>query len=79
MTTKQLENKVKRITRSLEKGDAIEMLYDGECIAKYDNKYGEIFSPDTKTPLQWLRGCLVFEVALRGRDASKVELVHKKC
>jgi hypothetical protein len=72
---KKLEQEVKKIDKKLKRGDRIELLYDGEEIARYD--YFER-SIDCKTPLQWLRGCFVFEIDLKGRDISKVALKHNK-
>lgn len=75
MNQKQLETKIKRLSKNLEKGDTFELLYDGESIAKYE--FVE-WSIDAKTPIDWLRGCLVFEVSLRGRDINKVSLNFSK-
>lgn len=72
---KKLEQQVKRIDKKLKCGDRIELLYDGEEIARYD--YFER-SIDSKTPLEWLRGCYVFDITLKGRDINKVSLKHNK-
>ena len=49
------------------------MKYDGETIAEYDMSNGER-TIDTKTPEQWVRGCMVFLIALKGKDETKVEI-----
>lgn len=72
---KKLEQQVKRIDKKLKYGDKIELLYDGEEIARYDFFERSI---DCKTPLQWLRECFVFEIDLKGRDINKVSLKHNK-
>ncbi len=72
---KTLEREIKKIDKKLKRGDRIELLYNGEEIARYD--YFER-SIDCKTPLQWLRSCLCFEISLKGRDISKVALKHNK-
>ena len=72
---KKLEQEIKKIDKKLKRGDRIELLYDGEEIARYDFTERSI---DCKTPLQWLRGCFVFEIDLEGRDINKVTLRHSK-
>lgn len=72
---KKLEQEVKKIDKKLKRGDRIELLYNGEEIARYD--YFER-SIDSKTSLQWLRECFVFEIDLKGRDINKVSLKHNK-
>lgn len=72
---KKLEQQIKRIDKKLECGDSIELLYDGEEIARYDFTERSI---DCKTPLHWLRGCFCFEIDLKGRDINKVSLKLNK-
>ena len=73
--TKKLEQEIKKYDKKLKRGDRIELLYDGEQIAKYDFFERSI---DSKSPLQWLRGCLAFDISLKGRDISKVSLKLSK-
>lgn len=75
MNQKLLESKIRRLSKNLEKGDTFELLYDGESIAKYE--FTE-WSIDAKTPIDWLRGCLVFCVLLEGRDINRVSLRFQK-
>jgi hypothetical protein len=72
---KKLEKEIKKIDKQLKCGDSIELMYDGESIERYDFVERSI---DCKTPLQWLRGCLVFEISFRGRDINKVTLKYNK-
>ena len=72
---KDLEAKIKKIDRIVKKrGDKVHLKYDGEIIATY-----EFFerSIDSKSLLQWLRGCFVFEVSLKGRDMSKLSISYE--
>ena len=71
MTKRQLENQVRRFSTEIKKGDTINMIYDGEIIANY--QFDE-WSIDSKTPYDWLIGCLIFQVQLKGRDTKKVSL-----
>ena len=71
----KLEKEIKKIDKQLKCGDSIELIYDGESVAKYDFVERSI---DCKTPLQWLRECFVFEIDLKGRDINKVSLKHNK-
>ena len=68
---KKLIRQIRRIERTIQCGGSIDLIYDGEVIAKYEFLEWSI---DCKTPEQWLRGCLVFEIDLKGRDINKVEL-----
>lgn len=69
MTKRQLENQIRRFSAEIKKGDTINMIYDGEIIANYQF---EEWSIDSKTPYDWLIGCLVFVVQLKGRDINKI-------
>lgn len=75
MNQKQLENKIIRLSRNIKKGDSFELLYNGSCIANYEF---EDWAFDSKTPLEWLRGCIVFLVTLQNRDIEKVQLIYSK-
>ena len=72
---KKLEKEIKKIDKQLKCGDSIELMYNGESVAKYDFVERSI---DCKTPLQWLRGCLCFEIAFKDRDINKVTLKYNK-
>ena len=72
---KKLIRQIRRIERTIQCGGSIDLIYDGEVIAKYEFLEWSI---DCKTPEQWLRGCLVFEIDLKGRDISKVELRYNR-
>ena len=68
---KKLEKKIKKIERKIEKGDVLEFIYDGNTISSYE--FTE-WALDAKTPLQWFRLCMCFEVKLNGLDANKVTI-----
>lgn len=70
---KTLEKEIKKIDKKLKRGDRINLMYEGNSIAQYDFTERTI---DSKTPLQWLRGCLCFDISLKGRDINKVELKY---
>jgi hypothetical protein len=72
---KKLERQINKIAKTIKCGESINLIYDGEVIAKYE--FTE-WSIDSKTPLQWLRGCLVFEISLKKRDINKVTLNYIK-
>lgn len=76
MSKKQLESKIIRLSKNLEKGDKFELLYDGCSIGEYE--YDGDMSIDTKTPLEWLRGCICFGVTLKNGDIGKVQLKYSK-
>ena len=66
---KKLEKKIEKIEKKIKYGDVLEFLYDGGFIGSY--MFTE-WSIDSKTPLQWFRGCMCFEVTMKGRDMDKV-------
>ena len=68
---KRLEQEIKKIDRRLKKGDTIKLLYGNEVIAQYNFIEKTI---DSKTPLQWLRICLCFNIISKGLDINKVTL-----
>ena len=75
MTQKTLEQKVRKFEKTIERGDSIELQYEGETIERYD--FFE-YSLDSKTPVDWLRGALCFEVMMKDRDIDKVTLKFNK-
>ena len=72
---KKLIKQIKQIEETIKRGESIDLMYDGQSIAKYE--FVE-WSIDCKTPERWLRGCLVFEIDLKGRDINKVELRYNR-
>ena len=74
MSKKELEKKVRDFSRNIKKGDIIELLYDGEVIAQYE--FIEL-SIDSKSPIDWLRGVIAFDIEYRGRDIKKTDLAFK--
>lgn len=72
----KLVRQVNGFARKAEDKNVIQMMYDGEngieVIASYECL--GMYEPDSKTPEEWVRGCSVFEVQLRGRDLNKVTL-----
>ena len=72
---KKLIKQIKQIEKTIKRGESIDLIYDGQSIANYD--FVE-WSIDCKTPEQWLRGCIFFEIKYRGRDINKVELKYNQ-
>lgn len=68
---KKLIRQIRRISKTIKRGESIDLMYDSQSIANYEFTEWTI---DSKTPEQWLRGCICFEIDLKGRDISKVEL-----
>ena len=71
---KKLEKEINKIAKTIKCGESINLIYDGEVIAKYE--FTE-WSIDSKTPLQWLRVSL-FEISLKGCNINKVTLKYNK-
>ena len=71
-TLNKLVRKVKAIDKTHHKYKLL-MKYDGKVIDEYDMSSGER-TIDMKTPEQWVRGNMVFLIALAGKDETKVEI-----
>lgn len=72
VTLNRLVRKVKAIDKTHHKYKLL-MKYDGETIAEYDMSSGER-TRDMKTAEEWVRGCMVFLITLKGKDETKVEI-----
>ena len=75
MARVDLERQIKKFSKDIKMGDKIILMYGEKEIADY------VFiewSIDAKTPLDWLRGCMCFEVAFKNRDESKLSLKFSK-
>lgn len=68
---KKLIRQIRKIEKTIQCGDTIDLMYEGKSIASYE--FVE-WSIDSNTPEQWLRGCICFEIGLKGLDINKVEL-----
>lgn len=71
MARKDLEKEIKKFSKTIKKGDKIDLMYEGKSIANY--VFTE-WSLDAKTPLNWFVQCMCFEVKLRNLDETKVSL-----
>ena len=56
-------------------GDKIFFNYDGKQVAEY--QFVE-WSMDAKSPMDWFKGCVCFEVTIKGLDPTKVEITFEK-
>ncbi len=66
-----IKHQVKKIAKTIKKGDSIILLYDGSELSRYDYVERSI---DSKSPEDWINQCLCFDVKLRGRDINKCEI-----
>lgn len=70
--TDELVKQAKAFDRKYEKYK-LAMVYDGKDIAEYDMLSGDR-SIDTKSVESWVRGNMVFLVALKGLNSNNVSL-----
>ena len=75
MSKKELEKQVNKFAKTIAKGDVIKLKQGDKELARYE--FTE-WSIDAKTPIDWLRGCLVFDVSMRGIDIGEVSLEFEK-
>lgn len=67
----EIKREVKKISKNIKKGDAIVLLCESHEIARYE--FDE-WSIDSKTPEDWITGCIVFEVKYANRDINKCKI-----
>lgn len=75
MTEKKLISEVKAWGKQNAIGDVLQLEYEGQILGEY--KVSDYWYADSKTPEQWIRGCIAFEIELKGRDIEKCTLVKK--
>ena len=75
MTEKKLISEVKAWGKKCAIGDVLQLEYEGQIIGEYENI--DNWHIDSKTPEQWIRGCIAFEIKMKGRDIEKCTLVKK--
>lgn len=72
---KKLVRKIEDIEDTIKMGDKLFLNYDGKQVADY--QFVE-WSRDAKTPTDWFRECVCFEVTLKGLDPTKVDITFEK-
>lgn len=72
---KKLVHQIETIEDEIKMGDELFFKYDGNVVAEY--QFIE-WSADAKSPMDWFRGCMCFEVTLKCGDVTKVEVDYKK-
>ena len=75
MTKKKLISEVKAWGKTTAIGDVLQLEYEGQILGEY--KVIDYWTIDSKTPEQWIRGCIAFDIELKGRDIEKCTLVQK--
>ena len=74
---KKLIKQIKQIEKFIKRGESIDLIYDGEVLPNCRYDFVE-WTINCKTPEQWLRGCICFEISLKGLDINKVELRYNR-
>jgi len=76
VTKTGLVKQVHQLFKDGEDGDKIVVKYDGEVLGEYEIMP---LSIDTKTPEDWIRGVIFFDIEYKGLDLdnAKVELFKK--
>ena len=65
---------VNRLFKSGPEGSTIEFVVNDEVKGTYDIPQNHFVSLDSKSPIDWLNGCVCFEVDLKGLKNAKVGL-----
>ena len=69
-----LRKQVNRLFKSNSEGSTIEFVVNDEVKGTYDIPQNHFVTLDSKRPIDWLNGCLCFEVELKGLKNAKVGL-----
>ena len=69
-----LRKQVNRLFKSNPEGSTIEFVVNDEVKGTYDIPQNHFVTLDSKRPIDWLNGCLRFEVELKGLKNVKVGL-----
>lgn len=73
-----LRKQVNQLFRSNPEGAVIEFVVNDEVKGTYEIPQNHFVTLDSKTPLDWLNGCICFEVDMRGIKNPKVNLRIKR-
>lgn len=73
-----LRKQVNKLFKSSPEGSKIEFVVNDEVKGTYYIPINHFVSIDSKTPIDWLNGCLCFEVELKGLKNAKVGLRMRK-
>ena len=73
-----LRKQVDQLFRSNPEGAVIEFVVNDEVKGTYEIPQNHFVTLDSKTPLDWLNGCICFEVDMRGIKNPKVNLRMKR-
>lgn len=69
-----LRKQVNRLFKSGPEGSTIEFVVNDEVKGTYDIPQNHFVSLDSKSPIDWLNGCVCFEVDMKGIKNAKVGL-----
>jgi hypothetical protein len=70
----RLRAQVNRLFKSNPEGSTIEFVVNDEVRGEYTIPCNHYIEIDSKRPIEWLKGCLRFEVELKGIKNVKVGL-----
>lgn len=73
-----LRKQVNQLFRNNPEGAVIEFVVNDEVKGSYEIPYNHFVTLDSKTPLDWLNGCICFEIDMRGIKNPKVNLRIKR-
>ncbi len=73
-----LRKQVNSLFRNNPEGSVIELVVNNKVVGDYEIPVNHYVSLDSKTPTQWLNGCICFEVDLKGIKNAKVNLQMRR-
>lgn len=73
-----LRRKANSLFKKAPEGSALEFVIDGQVYGTYDIPYNHFVEIDSKTPSEWVNGCVCFGITLKGLDNPEVEIRIKE-
>ena len=80
MADRKIINAAKRAFWDCKSGDCVDCFINGNLVGTYDfiNDFGaEYQEPDSKSPFDWVRGIICFEIKMRGLENPIVEFKRR--
>ena len=73
-----LQRQVKSLFKNNQEGNVIEFLVNNEVKGEYTIPQNHYIEIDSKSPTDWLNGCICFEVELKGMSNANISLKIRK-
>ena len=73
----KLRRQANYLFRKNPENSTMEFVINGQVYGTYTIPYDHFVEPDSKTPVEWVNGCVCFGIDYKGLDNPKVEIRMK--